>query len=375
MDRRPFALICILVTAALAGCAEKATVTDVGPQLPGAPAPQGGGAAPANPGERPTWTHGDWFEIGIKVDLGFGTLVDGKHKIVVGAADTGGYELSASTRDVGIVDAHFNDFYVGHVDPNLNGHTGSEGAMGKTYTLFDWPLDAGKIWAAEIIEDPLGEAGYVKTQFAAGELTQVPDPHGTSPGLTVLGKTANGYFVNYTYSSAVKWLTKYEKRTPQGRIMTYFELTDYGTNYTGDFHKVTKAPLYERFILNPFWVFDTSVGPVPPAEQFAVNTDFSFLQEISFLFTYALPPDPPAPRVDGPGLFHYEVVFPDNTHREQTLSGVGDKFDFFFKNHEPYKKGTYSVGYATAGFSGAFVGYYAFTDVVTTFGKASHAHH
>ncbi|HLE47041.1 MAG TPA: hypothetical protein VI818_01995 [Candidatus Thermoplasmatota archaeon] len=363
----------LVVVAALAGCADPAPLAPAAATDGASNAPAtGSDGAPLAPGARPVWTHGDWFEINVKVDLGFGTLIDGKQKLVVGRADKAGYELSPATRGLGIVDAHFNDFYVGPLDPDLNGPSGHQS---KPFRLFDWPLEVGKIWASDIIEDPLQSANYVQAQFTVAEAGNVPDPKGDAHGYVVQGKTANGYFVNYTYSSQAKWLTKYEKRDAAGTLRVFFDLVDYGNNYTGEFHTITKKDLYVRFMMNPFWVFDTTIGPVPPADQFTVNQDFTFLQEIIFLFTYAVPKDGNVPEIAAPGVMHVETLFPDNTNKEYTLADTGNKAKFHFKDHEPYKKGTYTVGYGMAGLAGAFVGYFGFTDVVTQFSKSSHANH
>ena len=103
-----------------------------------------GNATSSDPGARPAWTHGDWFEFEVVFDNTY-VQFETRDRVVVNRADETGYELGAGNRDLGVIDAHFDDFFVGQLDADLNAVRGTEAAQ---YRMFDWPRAAGKAWEA-----------------------------------------------------------------------------------------------------------------------------------------------------------------------------------------------------------------------------------
>lgn len=370
--RRSLAWVLSLLVAAsgCVGSTENATLEE-GLEASASNAPDAS-AAP-DPGARPGWTHGDWWEFQVKVDFGFGTLFDDTNRIVVTRADLEGYEVASSGRELGTIDAFFDDFFVGPLDLDINGLLGPDRVP---FRMFEWPLSQGKTWESQFMENPTdGEPRAAKMLFTASAADSVRDPKGNGPGYDIEGESTGGFTLKYSYSPRVKWIAGLEKKDPSGRVLLSMKLVAYGSSYEGVFHQVTMKRLYERFILMPYFVFVPGTSPVPPADQVSVIEDFTFLLEVVGLFTFGVPANGSQPAIPGAGAFGVEVLYPDQTHREFTVSGTGDQFKISIEEYEPYKKGTYTVGYAGAGLGGFFVGYYAFTDVIVEFTTESHAHH
>lgn len=330
-------------------------------------------AETSDPGVRPNWTHGDWWEFQVEVDFGFGTLFDDTNRIVVTRANLEGYDVASSGRELGVIDAFFDDFFIGPLDLDLNGLLGQER---RAFRMFDWPLSQGKTWQADFTETEVrGQPRPAKMLFTASLQESVKDPKGDGPGFVVEGLSTGGFIVKFVYSPQVKWITELERKDPSGRVILSMKLVTYGTSYQGVFHQVSMKRLFERIILMPYFVFVPGTSPVPPADQVNVREDFTFLLEVVGLFTFGLAANGSQPAVPGAGAFGIGIVYPDQTHREYSMSGTGDQFKIFIEDYEPYQKGPYTIAYAGAGLGGYFVGYYAFTDVIVEFTAESHAQH
>lgn len=362
----------VLAMSAFAGCAqEPSAVAPLDAADPGAtglaPAPE---TSNGDPGTRPTWKHGDWFEFEVIFDNTY-VAFDTRDRVVVNTAGTEGYELGAGNRDLGIIDSHFDDFFVGALDADLNARLGEDH---QAYTMFQWPLAAGKTWPSALPTDPF--TGQTDTiTFTATALGKVKDPRGEGPGFEVNGVSTLGYTFQYVYSARTHWITEFTKVAPDGRIALSLSLKDAGSNYEGVFHLVTKTTLFERTIIWPFFVFAPELGPAPPADTLAINEDYTFVQEIIAAFTFDVPANGTQPAVPGGGAFHVQIQYPDNTPRYMSHVGTGNSGKIELSDLEPYPKGTYVLSYAGSGIGGMYVAYHGFHDEIVEFGKASHEGH
>lgn len=361
----------LLLTSILAGCTDPEAIAD----LDVTDAAQTDVAAPdvgdpTDPGARPTWKHGDWFEFEVIFDNTY-VAFDTRDRVVVNRADETGYELGAGNRDLGVIDSHFDDFFVGTIDADLNAKLGADE---KQYTMFQWPLSPGKAWPSPLPTDPFTGATDDVT-FTATPLAKVKDPRGEGPGFAIDGVSTLGYTFHYVYSARVKWITEFSKIAPDGRLALSLTLKDAGSNYEGVFHLVTKETLFERVIIWPFFVFFPEASPVPPADTVTINEDFTFVQEIVAAFTFDVPANGSQPAVPGAGAFHVQIQYPDNTPRYMSHAGTGTSGRIELSDLEPYPKGAYVISYGGSGIGGTYVAYHGFNDEIVEFGKMSHEGH
>ncbi|HEX9816367.1 MAG TPA: hypothetical protein VGB18_05255, partial [Candidatus Thermoplasmatota archaeon] len=274
--RAPVALA-LLLTSAFAGCAADpealANVDATDAAAADAAAPSAGTAS--DPGERPTWKHGDWFEFEVVFDNTY-VAFETRDRVVVNRADETGYQLGAGNRDLGVIDTHFDDFFVGSIDADLNAKLGEDEQQ---YTMFQWPLGAGTTWQSALPTDPFTDQTDDIT-FTATPIAKVKDPRGDGPGFAIDGVSTLGYTFHFVYSARIKWITEFTKTAPDGRHALALTLKDAGSSYEGVFHLVTKKTLFERTIIWPFFVFVPEFAPVPPADTLTISEEFTFVQEI-----------------------------------------------------------------------------------------------
>lgn len=363
--------LALLLLSPFAGCVDEpealANVDTAPADEPDGPS---SGVAPGEPGARPRWTHGQWFQFDVRSDnvyVQFETV----DRVVVNRADESGYQLGAGNRDLGVIDSHFDDFFVGDLDADLNANLGDPAMF---FRMFDWPLTPGKAWTTDLPMDPFsGQADRVTV--TATSLPKVKDPRGEGPGFEIHGVSNLGYNFHYTYSPRIQWITEFTKSAPDGRVALHLLLQDAGKDYEGVFHLVTKKTLHERFILWPFFVFEPALGPVPPVDTVTIGEDFTFVQEILAAFTFDVPQNGTQPAVQGAGAFHFQIQYPDNEPRSVSHVGTGNSAKVEITDLEPYAKGLYSVTYSGAGIGGMYAAYHGFHDEVVTFGTQSHVGH
>ena len=373
MSRLPLlATFAALSLTVFAGCAAppEALVEgdDADPGETNVPAAQD--VSTGDPGARPTWKHGDWFEFEVVFDNTYVSF-DTRDRVVVNRADEAGYELGAGNRDLGVIDSHFDDFFVGSIDADLNAKLGADA---QAYTMFQWPLAAGKAWSSKLPTDRFtGQTDDIT--FTATPLSKVKDPRGEGPGFEISGVSTLGYDYHYVYSARTKWITAFTKVAPDGTIALSLNLKDSGSNYEGVFHLVTKKTLFERVIIWPFFVFAPELAPVPPADTLAISEDFTFVQEIVAAFTFDVPANGTQPAVPGGGAFHIQIQYPDNTPRYMSHVGTGNSGRIELNDLEPYPKGNYVLTYSGSGIGGMYVAYHGFIDEIVEFGKRSHEGH
>lgn len=246
-----------VLMGAFSGCVGEASGRLDTPLLPDASLPTSGAAPAPEPGARPNWTHGDWFEFEVKLDNAF-VVMETQERLVVARADGNGYTLGAGNRDLGVIDAHLDDFFVGDLDLDLNAVL-LEGAK---WHMFDWPLEDGKGWESEVWSDPF-TMGPETIRFVATKQDLVVDPRGEGPGFFVEGRTELGYAIQYTYSSRIGWITEYAKQDAAGKTVLSLKLMDKGSNYEGVFHVVSKEDLLLRIVVIPFGALDPAFAPGP----------------------------------------------------------------------------------------------------------------
>jgi hypothetical protein len=368
---RALTTLSILLITVVAGCVDTPeAVTPLDADAAADAVPTAVAGSPADAGARPTWKHGDWFEFEVKIDNTYVRL-DTRDRVVVNRADATGYELGAGNRDLGVMDSHFDDFFVGTLDADLNARLGAD----ETHLrMFDWPLAAGKSWVSDLPTDPFtGQKDSIT--LTAAPIAKAKDPRGEAAGFQITGISDLGYTYEFVYSSRVAWITHLTKTAPDGRLALSLELKDSGHNYEGVFHLVTKKTLFERVIIWPFFVFATELAPVPPADVVSINEEFTFVQEIVAAFTFDVPANGSQPAITGGGAFHIQIQRPDNQPRYLSHVGTGNSGKIELTDLEPYPKGAYVLSYAGSGIGGMYVAYHGFMDEIVEFGKQSHEGH
>jgi hypothetical protein len=333
-----------------------------------------GVAGPA-PGARPNWTHGDWFQFALAFDPGFGEpLFDSTDKLVVARADSSGYTLASGGRDLAVIDAEFDQFFVGKLNLDLEG---AQGFSGLPFKMFEWPLEDGKSWSSPFPE--FGEEGdetQSTIQLTAGLMESVLGPAGSAPGFHVHGVSAGGHSVMYTYSSAVGWFTQFEWTDPADRPIVSMMLQDYGANYTGTFTEVTLEPVYEKAAVMPYFVFEPEAAP--SVDTVEIGDQFTFLLEVVVLFCFEAALQEGVPPAPAAGVAEVDVLSPSNTRETHQLVAMGcvDGFDLAFQFRDAYETGAWRYGYPHAGAGvGSFVMIHGFVETVTEFTSSSHDNH
>lgn len=364
--RLGFLLGALLLLAPLAGCLGGEDVdepvegqTDTSavstPPLPGAGGAQGV-VEEALPGELPTWIHGDHWTYDIRLDLGFGELLSGDTTVVVHDT-TNGYGLAAADRGAGMVDAHFDTFFVGRVDTNLNPQDQT------SFQMFDFPLEDGKTWSTNM---PFAGESVTLTATAADD---AGDPLGATPGFLISGATDSGWSLEYVFSPLSKWVTTFTLTGSafgeEPREVLTMTLKDHAPNFLGSFVLITMEPLYERFVIPVFP--DPELMAVPPADTITVPDGFTFTQRFVGIFGFDLNEAPTA------GAAQVDIFDPEMGHNSYQQVGSGSTTDL--AQYEPPITGDWHVSYTGAGTVGIFVGFWGYHEEVVEFTQASHAHH
>lgn len=333
----------------------------------------GPGAAPPapGPGDRPSWTHGDWWEYDITFDLGFGSpFLEGPSKIVV--YDTSnGYKVAAGDRNAAIVDQYFDFFFVGSLTADLG--TTIEGTE---FRMFEFPLTDGKTWSARY--SFFGEV--VDLKMAATEVPDAGDPAGPTPGFMVVGTSEAGWTFEYVYSPVSKWVTSFKASgSPFGgdpiEILAV-KLRENGANYQGTFRVLEMDDLYFRFVVPIAALDPASADPallgIPPADVVNVPDGFTFVQRIVFEQVFAIQLDPRVPAAAA-GAVIVELLDPSGKKEDYMQTSEGIKFSVV--TDEPPVTGDWKVAYAVPGTSVAVAGFFAFKEQVVEFTQASHEQH
>lgn len=183
-------LVCILLLAPLAGCAEApeaelsagtVAATDVeAPTLPGTT------GAPVNltSADAPAWAIGDAWTMGSD---------DGSFTLVVTQADGAGYTLSTDSETVAGFDAMFDISYVGRI--RASDLAGSQG--GTPVQFFSFPLEDGKKWSTTW--------DGLTIDLTATYSASIPTPAGAQPGFLIEGLNGETPYVHYDYVPALRW--------------------------------------------------------------------------------------------------------------------------------------------------------------------------
>lgn len=307
-----------------------------------------------DPGASPSWTHGDWWTYDVSFDLGFGELLSGETTLVLhDTQDT--YDVAAADRNAAIVDQHFDTFFVGSLDQDLNPTSG--------FQMFDFPLTDGKSWTTEV--DTVNGSAEVELTATA---TSVDLPTGSEEGFQIHGADEEaGIEVRYTYAPSVQWVTHFEMHAPdfegQQREVLTMDLVEQGASYEGSFVVLDMEELYFDE------VFGAPIGPDPGTSRAAtvqVDEGFTFVQRVVVLFNFdVLAPTSGTNRVD---LFSPED---DQYTYEQT--GAGELVEIAID--EPPIAGEWRVAYENVGTNVAVVGFFGFDEQVVEFTSEDHAHH
>lgn len=311
--------------------------------------------AAQTPGASPSWTHGDWWTYDVTFDPGFGELLTGETTLVLhDTQDT--FDVAAADRNAAIVDQHFDTFFVGPLDEDLNPTDGG-------FQMFDFPLEDGASWTTEV-GTVNGSAEIELTATA----TSVDLPSGSEEGFEIHGADEEANIeVRYTYAPSVQWVTHFEMHASdfqgeQREVLT-MDLVDHGASYEGTFVVLDMETLY----------FDDVFGvPIAPdqvtsrAATVQVDEGFTFVQRIVVLFNFdVLGPTSGSNRVD--------LISPEDEQVTYEQTGAGELVEITID--EPPIDGEWRIAYENVGTNVAVVGFVGFHEEVVEFTSEDHAHH